>query len=345
MNLILLIPGIIILALVVYDVIYTTLAPSGAAPVSGHVSNGIWHIFYSLKRITGNRNVLKGAGVVIVVFILMTWVIMLWLANFLIFSSATDSVVNSTTNELATPKQVLYYTGYLLSTMGNGDYKAGTDNWRVYSAIISFSGLIMITIAITYVVPVVNAVTQRRALSIRIASIGHSVQLMLLNNWNGKNFKMLEDQFQELAQQVTKQGQLHFSYPVLHFFHHQNKIASLLPNLAMLDEAITILMLYIPEEKQPAKQFLIPLRIALTTFLQSLSTTFIQPSEEPPSLETEAIRKAGINLMSPDAETLEQVKYRRCILKTMVLHDGWEWEDLNKPLLSPKWDAFSKLTL
>lgn len=345
MELYLLIPGLLILVLTLYDVVYTTIAPNGSAYLSGGISNGIWYIFYFLKRVTGRRNFLNGAGVVIVVSILLSWVALLWIAIFLIFSSDPNSVVAINTGEAANEKQVFYYTGYLLSTMGNGDFKGGTENWQVASAFISFFGLIMITIAITYVVPVIAAITDRRTLSIRVASIGHSSQAMLLNHWNGENFKMLEYEFQGLAQQVIRQGQLHFAYPVLFFFHHETKIASLLPNLATLDEALTILLLYVPEEQRPAKEHIIPLRVALTTFIQSLSNTFIQPSESPPPLEIEEIRKAGISLLVPDKELVNHVNYRRCILSQMVTHDGWEWKDLSNDLLDSKLDIFSKINL
>lgn len=345
MELYLLIPGLIILALTLYDVIYTTIAPNGSALISGGISNGIWYLFYLMKRLTGRRSFLNGAGVVIVVSILISWVALLWIGNFLVFSSDQNSIVDTATNEAANKKQVFYYTGYLLSTMGNGDFRGGTENWQVYSSFISFFGLIMITIAITYVVPVIAAITDRRTLSIRIASIGHSSQAMLLKHWNGENFKLLEYQFEGLAQQIVRQGQLHFAYPVLFFFHHETRIASLLPNLAALDEALTLILLYIPEDKRPAKEHIIPLRVALTTFIQSLSSTFIQPSDSPPPLDTEDIRKAGITLLEPDQELVNHINYRRCILKQMVNHDGWEWKDLRDNLLDSKLDIISKINL
>lgn len=195
--------GALLIGTVCYDLIYTTFSPRGAGFVSSTVSTFIWRSFFWMSRLFKTKQVLNGAGIVIVVAVLLTWVLLLWAGNTLVYLSDPEAVINSTSKVPADLAQRIYFTGYNLSTMGNGDYKAGTDAWRIYTAFISFSGLIMITIAITYMVPVLSAVTARRALSIRIAAIGRSPQKMLLNNWNGKDFKNLESHFEKDRKSVV----------------------------------------------------------------------------------------------------------------------------------------------
>ena len=65
------------------------------------------------------------------------------------------------------------FTGYTLSTLGNGDFKPGTSFWRIYTVIISLSGLSILTIAITYLVQVLTAEISKRRLSIYIATLGY----------------------------------------------------------------------------------------------------------------------------------------------------------------------------
>ncbi|MCC9167079.1 hypothetical protein [Pontibacter harenae] len=345
MDLYLLLPGILILAITIFDIIYTVLAPGGSGLVSGAISNGLWKIFYGLSRAVNKRQVLTGAGVTTVVAIVIGWVMLLWIGNFLILKSDQNSVINSSTGDVANSKQVFYYTGYVLSTMGNGDYKGGSDNWQIFSAVISFSGLIMITIAITYIVPVVAAVTDRRTLSIQISSIGHSVQSMLLTSWNGKDFKSLESDLHGISQNIARQGQLHYAYPVLHFFHHQKKVAALLPNLAALDEALTILYLYVQEEKRPSHEAVLPVRIALTTFLESLQSSFIKPAETAPPLKIELLKEAGLPLLEPDQVAFQNLDLRRRMLKSMIAHDGWTWEEIDQFPMNRKMDDYDKFTL
>jgi hypothetical protein len=58
--------------------------------------------------------------------------------------------------------------------------------WDILTAILSFTGLILISIAITYLIPVVSAEIAKRKISVTINTIGGSVEEMLLNYWDGK---------------------------------------------------------------------------------------------------------------------------------------------------------------
>jgi ATP-dependent protease ClpP protease subunit len=46
----------------------------------------------------------------------------------------------------------------------------------------------LISIAITYLIPVVSAEIAKRKISVTINTIGGSVEEMLLNYWDGKDF-------------------------------------------------------------------------------------------------------------------------------------------------------------
>lgn len=336
--------GAFIVSCTAYDLIYTTFAPRGASIISGPVTLAVWKIFNVIGRLSKTREPLTGAGVAIVFTILITWVALLWTGNAFIYSSDQDSVVNTTTLLPANSFERIYFTGYTLSTLGNGDFKAGTDFWSIYTAFISFTGLMFITIAITYMVPVLSAVTQRRALSIQIASIGHSPQRIILNNWNGENLKKLEGQFQNLTQDIVHQGQMHLSYPVLHYFQHKNKEESLLPNLAALDEAISIMLLYVPEQMRPANEYLVPLRKAITTFIGSLTSLYIQPAKsDVPAIHIDELRKAELPLLEPDLQKIEQLSKRRRALKYMVEYNGWEWKEISASVLGKEMDLPSML--
>lgn len=339
-----LVAGIVIVTVTAVDLIYTTFAPRGAGLISGPVTVMVWRLFYYIGRFIKGKAFLTGTGIFIVFAMLMTWVILLWIGNYFIYDSDLNAVVDSTTQLPADRMERIYFTGYTLSTLGNGDFKAGTDVWRIYTAFVSFTGLMFITIAITYMVPVLSAVTQRRALSIRIASIGHSPQRILLNNWNGEDYKKLEGQFQNLTLEIIHQGQMHLSYPVLHYFQHEDKEASLLPNLAALDEAITLLLLYIPEHMRPQDQYLIPLRKAITTFIGSLTSLYINyDKSEAPALHKEELEQAEVPLLQPDMEKIEKLSKRRRALKAMVEYNGWNWEEISAPVLGDDMDLPSML--
>lgn len=334
-----LILGAFIVILTAIDLIYTTFAPRGAGYISGPITVAVWRVFLLFGRLTKSRTALTGAGIVIVFTILFTWVMLLWAGNAFIYSSADDAVVNSTTTLPATTMERVYFTGYTLSTLGNGDFKAGTDGWRIYTAFISFTGFMFITIAITYMVPILSAITARRALSIRITSIGHSPQRILLNYWNGTDFKKLESLFENLTQDIVQQGQMHLSYPVLHYFQQSDKGSSLLPNLAALDEALTILLLYFPDHVRPNDEAMIPLRKGITTFISSLSSLYIDSDDgELPPIHINELKQADLQLLDPDLKLVAQLGKRRRALKALVEYNGWDWDAISAKALSPDMD-------
>ncbi|NDK54415.1 ion channel [Pontibacter fetidus] len=338
-NILLAASGIGLILLTIYDLIYTTLSARGAGPVSNILSKGIWNVFKKISKFFRSQVLLTWVGIIIIIATVGSWVLMLWAGNALIFISDPRAVVKSETNQPADNFERIYYTGYSLSTMGNGDFIGGSDLWKIYASVISFSGLIFITIAITYMVPVLEAVTKRRSLSIRIASIGYSVQSILISNWNGNDFKMLNTQFKGLEDQLVHQGQMHLAYPVLFYYHHVRKENSLLLNVVMLDELLSTLYLYVDEDKRPDKEFMLPLRKALTSYIETIGSTFVEVSEAPaPPLDVSELHKAGIPLKQPSGNEVAQIAYRRCNLKTIIDKTGWEWEDLTRRAFDPKLD-------
>jgi hypothetical protein len=96
------------------------------------------------------RKVLNG-GAVILVSILINW-LLLWLSASLLFISQPDSLMNVETNSPTTVVNKIFYTGYTLSTLGLGDMEPEGNFWDILTAILSFTGLILISIAITYLI-------------------------------------------------------------------------------------------------------------------------------------------------------------------------------------------------
>ena len=325
--------GLAVTLFTAYDLIYTTFAPRGAGPISSFVTTLVWHKLKLLYKITGRRLILRGTGPIIVCSTLLLWVLLLWGGHFMILLADKNAVVDSTTNVEANKLQRVYYTGYMLSTMGNGDFKGGTDGWRVYAAVISFTGLTLITIAISYMVPVISAVTERRALCIRVRALGETAEDIILNHWNGQDCKRIQDKLDALTENISLQGQMHLSYPVLQYFHHGDKATALVPTLAVLDEALSIMLVYLPEQSRPEPQYLEPLRKSITVFLQTLTivSDFEQKTKAPP-LEVGRLRAKGIPLQSPEHGLIEHLDHRRKLLKSMIEHDCWDWyEEADSP--------------
>lgn len=331
MHYVLLVSGIIILVLVFSDIINTTLSPHGGGKITLYFSRFSWKFYLYLNRNYGGNKILNLSGTIITIQIIIIWISLLCLGYFLIFAFDPESVVNSTTGQQASLVDKLYYIGYTLSTLGYGDYQGGTPFWRVFSSLISFSGLILITIAITYLVPINSAEIEKRKLSTYIATLGASPQEILMNAWNGENFKGLNDHFHELTDMIITTGQNNLAYPILYYFHTSNKNESGPINVCALDEALTILICYVPEELQPDKHYVYPLRKSITAYINNLSIADITPSNEAPNLpDLSMLTRAEVPLKqeSDFIDDFESLQKRRKLLKAMLQNDGWNWDEM-----------------
>ncbi|WP_052063600.1 ion channel [Nitrincola sp. A-D6] len=138
------------------DVIWTTITTKGSGPLSRHLVHALKGLFLFFYRCSGNREVLVLAGPVTLIAVGFIWLAGLWLGWFLLLLGV-GGVVESNTGTPASVVQYLYYTGMTLSTLGIGDYKAGNDFVRLLTSVAAFNGLILVTLIITYAIPMVGA--------------------------------------------------------------------------------------------------------------------------------------------------------------------------------------------
>lgn len=321
--------GVLIVCLVLTDVFVTTLAPRGSVFVTERLRSWVWSFFFWICNGKGTNKLLNYAGMFTVTAWLFGWLFMLWVGNALIFISDYDSVVASGSKAAANSLEKVYFVGYVLSTMGLGDFHPNGDGWKIYTSIISFSGFVIITIAITYLVPVLSAEMKKRQTSIYIHSLGTSPDDILLNAWNGKDFSRLSKHFNTISEYIMEQSQNHVAYPVLHNFHSHLRRETIYINLSSLDEALTVLLLYLPDDIKPHKQDIYPLRYAITDYLHTLKTAFIRPSKNVPGpIQLDQLIKEGIPLKQENQETrmkMEEIRFRRKLLLGMMEKDGWHW--------------------
>ncbi len=332
MNIFIFIAGVGVVMLVAYDFFYTTLSSSGAGLLTHHMNHRIWYFFLFLSKTFQTKRPLRLAGVFILLSTLALWVLLFWAGLYLMLLSEERSVVSSTKEETAGLLDKIYFSGYVLSTMGNGDFKSGSKFWQVLTAVFSFTGFIFITTAISYFVSVSTAIINKRTLSLCISNLGNSPQQILLNTWNGHDFSRLMPYVAQLQQLLNKHTQSHMAYPVLHFFHTGHKKDAVAVNLTNLDEALSIWWLAVQQEDDIARKDLMPLRDAISFHLNMLKHTFIKPvPQEEPLPALAALTKAGIAIADDPEEIrtkFQQLKSRRSLLSGLLQNDGWSWQDI-----------------
>ena len=337
--------GICLLAIASLDILWTTLLIAGGGPLTNKIISGVWSLFLFLGNKISKRRILPYGGLVIILINLICWIGLTYLGWVLIFCSHEQAVLVSQTMAPADTLERIYYIGYTLITLGIGDYVPGTDFWRIITIIASANGFVFVTLAITYLLPVVSAVVQKRQFGSYVFSLGATPTSILNNAWNGKDYSALTSHFSSLVPQVLELGQQHLAYPILHCFHTPERQTAAAPNIVALDEALSILEYAIPSSQQPDSHAIATLRHAISLFLANRhSTSLKMDAEAPPLPELERILAEGASHERMKTG-MAAILCRRQLLNSLIQHDGWEWKDIILSAKEANFDLLADPTL
>ena len=173
--------GSSILVLTLFDLVKTTLVSSPyGGPLTARVAQVVRFISVRLGK---RRHSFVGPGVLLAM--LLTWVLFSWLGWTLLFTAVQGSVVEAQSGRPANLVALIYFVGYSLFTLGIGDYRPKGAFWQFATVLCAAQGFAVITLSITYIVPIVSAVTQKRQLAVLISQLGVSPETILIRAWNG----------------------------------------------------------------------------------------------------------------------------------------------------------------
>jgi uncharacterized membrane protein YidH (DUF202 family) len=320
---------------VVLDVVWTAAAAgSGAGPVSGRIAARLWRLALAIgRRPDGPRHrVLTVAGIAVVVFVVVLWAASAWAAWLLVFSATEGAVVDAASGEPATLVERAQFTGATFFTLGSTELEAGSGAWQFGAIAITATGVVFVTLAISYFVPVASALAERRQLGAYISSLGDTPEQFVRRGWTNGSFRGLEEHLVALTPLVHALAERHLTYPVLQYFHSGRERTSTALSLVVLDEAVTLLSCGVAAEARPDPVTVAPLARAIDWYLDTVQGDFVSGASEPlPPADLGLLREAGIPTVA-DHEyhgALEGQGVRRCRLARMLVDDGWTpeaWE-------------------
>jgi hypothetical protein len=319
--------GIVLILGTIYDVLWTTLRLTGGGPLTSWLTNGLWRL---TLRLTRSHQTLALFGFLIVLFTVVLWVLLIWIGWVLVFGASPQAVLYTATGRPADFWERIYFVGSTIITIGNSEYRPGGMVWRILTTIAAANGFSLVSLIITYLLPIVMAELERRRLAVYITALGRTPHEILTRAWNGKDFGGLPNHLISLTMPFMEVGQGHLAYPVLHVIHSSTREAALAPSVAVLDEAITLFAGVCPEQR-PDKVTFYPLRQAIAEFLSTLSESHLEPESAPPLMPSlEPLRAAGITTVNDEEFrlALDTLRDRRRMLLGLVQQEGWRWEDV-----------------
>lgn len=317
-----LIVGIALLILALCDFFYTTLSGSGAAYISKPCATMVHKLVLLLEKKMG-RKVLKISGLTVNLAVLSTWVLLIWLGLFLVYSSNSEAIVNSSGKEASAVERI-YYTGYVLSTLGVGNFQPTTPIFEILTSLFSFFGFVFFSTSMTYLLSVSSAVVQKRSLALSIRSLGVT-PAEIVKRLLELDLNFSFQQVSGLQQMVHQLSVYYQAYPVLHFYHNTDDASSLSVNLAALDEAISI-MLNSSEFISLHKE-LQSLRGSINLLLEHLKQRFGDKEGKNPDINwyklplPERVLQEGFS-GNPDLSD------RRKVLTSLLHNENRNWKDV-----------------
>lgn len=328
MNGVLIAAGVGLLVIVFVDATMTTMtAGNGAGPVTVRLGRLLWRALRAASGDTPSR-LLSHAGAFVLLVTFGTWVLLLWAGWSLIFIGAGEAIVGASSGAPASTPATIYYAGFVVFTLGVGDFVPATGTWQVATAVASLLGLFLVTLSITYFLSVVSAAVTRRQFAQSVSVLGATgVDIVLAHTVNGELSSQFSSQTQQLTSQLLKMTQQHLAYPVLHLFHASSSTASAPVAVAALDDALVLLDSG-ADTGSPAHDVLGPLQRAIEHYADTVHATGADRNNRPPPLPPlEPLTRAGL-------PTVEQSRYvergsihakRRSALHRIVRSDARQW--------------------
>lgn len=314
--------GAAVLLLAVVDLVWTTLSASGGGPVSRYLGKVIW-------QATGKA---PFAGPLILAATAAAWVGLLWAGWTLVFMGAADAVVSASTGVPAGFWERVYFGGYTVATLGLGDFVPDGPVWRVFTVLCVLSGLVLITLAVTYYTAVLGAVVQKQQFGELVRTLGDSPAGIVAGAWDGESFEGLDTVLSSLASLLALHTRRHYAYPVIHYFRTSEPEAALAVQSARLGDALVLLQRVVDEGHRPPP---VSTRMAwrgLRTFLETLDLNFVTAAPDAPPLpDVSRMQEAGVPMgrdMSA-AFASDEVREERRTLLGFVHESRFNWPDVD----------------
>jgi len=208
------------------DVFLTVLyARSGIGVISHRISRWNWRLF-RLAAAPFPRKVRDGiltfGGPALLVWMALAWVLSVLVGFACVIWPALGRSVQASQGETPTDfVSALYYTGYWMTSVGNGDLRPLTPFYKVVSVMSSFLGLSIITLMLTYFVQVFTALQRRNTFALSLhdstGGTGDAVDLLCGLGAAG-DFDDARAHIAKLANELADLHESHHFYESLFYF-------------------------------------------------------------------------------------------------------------------------------
>ncbi len=216
-----------LLGLAAYDVYASILhSRARAGPIGERLNRGVWWLARGLAfRFSRPRRhlILNAVGPLLLPGLVACFIVLLILGFALIYWPRMPASFN-VNEEARTPPwiEALYFSGTTLTTLGYGDLAPRTTGMRLVALSEATTGFVSISLAVTYLLTVTNALERKRAVALSFyhqAGEGADAAGFLVHHFRRGEFRGLETLFASAARDLQSLLESHVEHPVIHYFH------------------------------------------------------------------------------------------------------------------------------
>ena len=237
------------------DIFLTVLyARAGTALFSHAVSRGVWLVFRIVSRPFGrNRGrVLSFCGPVILVALIFIWAAGLAVGSALIINPNLGGGIRASGG--GTPRDfmsALYAGASSLSFVGSSDFKPQSAVFQALYMLNSLIGMSVMSLVLTYVMQIYNALRSRNALGLAIQTLsdgtGDAAELIAGLGPQGRFDSGLSN-LSSLASDASEVKESHHFYPLLFYFRFAESYYSVSQSATVLFETVSLLKSALSDE-------------------------------------------------------------------------------------------------
>lgn len=328
MHILLLILGALIVAFTIIDALWTTLWVDGhAGPFTRRYTSLTRQlVWYATPR--GSHRVMSVTGPLILVLTVTIWALLLWTGWVLVFSVDSQALTRASTGAPAVTADRIAFVGFTLTTMGTGDFAPGRGIWELITSVTALSGLFLLTLSVTYLLSVLEAVVAKRSFASQVLSVGRTAEDFVVHAWTGRDFDGVTIVIASITQQLNLVAEQHQAYPMLHYYHEQELLQSVSYGLAVFDEALMLFAFAVRAELRPSPAAVHAGRESVRAYLNTLKSAYISPTRvTPPPPDLDCLRRSGIPTVSDDdlLPVLRQHDERRRSLRGFLESEHRDW--------------------
>ena len=354
--------GATLLALIIFD-IYATVLHSSAryGPVGESLNRSVWRLArglsFRLARARRHR-LLNMIGPLLLPLLIAVYVVLSVLAYALIYyphvpAGFTYGVEHRESGWV----DAVYFSGVTLTTVGYGDMVPRLTALRFVALFEAASGLVVISLAITYMLTVYAALERKRAIAVSLyhqAGEGADVAGLIAHHFVEGRFYGLRDALRTVTRDLQGLLESHIDHPVIHYFHPVEVYKSTPRVLFLLLETCTVIRAALDREQNQdlrnypeVRTLEAGVRHVLGQLVDSLDLERRARPRRPTEQEARAdgrrwrrryeqtvarLNESGITTRDDAEQGWEEYRAQReeweSKLRRLALHLGYDWEEV-----------------